>query len=147
MAAFAQSLTFGFELPPQSSSSSTTPVRPRKRPRKPTLWKRNAAKSKRAKGESYVQSSGQVVDAAKPGPPCTCKKNCFSKFTDEERGKIFSGFWGLGDKAVQDAYLHGLIRVRKVERRRPRKSMSTPREATFVYVVSFVRGETWIEGQ
>ena len=131
----------GFELPPQSSSSSSTPIRPRKRLRKPDLWKRNVAKAKRAKGEAYV--SGQVVEAAKPGPPCLCKRRCFSKFTEEERKKIFFGFWGFGDKSVQDAYLHGLIRVRKVARRRPRAAQSSrsPRETSFVYVVCFQREE------
>lgn len=129
----------GFELPPQSSSSSTTPVRPRKRPRKPELWKKNIARLKRAKGEAYVSlTTGRQVEAAKPGPPCSCKRKCFSKFTDAEREKIFSGFWALGDKSVQDAYLHGLIRVRRVARRRPRVTQSTrsPRDTTFVYVVS-----------
>ena len=130
----------GMELPPQSSSSSSTPIRPRKRLRKPDLWKRNLAKTKRPKGEAYVsQGTGQEVEAAKPGAPCSCKKQCFSKFTEEERKKIFSCFWGLGDKSVQDAYLHGLIRVRKVARRRPRTAQSSrsPRENSFVYVVRF----------
>ena len=128
----------GFALPRHSSSSSSTPARPRKRPRKPELWKRNEAKAKRAKGEAYVsQTTGRVVQAAKPGPPCSCRRKCFSKFTETERRKIFFGFWGLGDKSVQDAYLHGLIRVKKVARRRPRKAESSPRESTFVYVVSF----------
>ena len=78
-----------------------------------------------------------MVTSAKPGPPCKCKKQCYTKFTDDERTKIFSLFWELGDKAVQDAYLHGLIRVKRVGRRRPRKLESTsPREATYVYVVS-----------
>ena len=134
----AQSIP-GFALPPQSSSSGSTPVRPRKRPRKPELWERNISKSKRAKGEAYLsQTTGRVVEAAKPGPPCSCRRQCFSKFTEEEKTKIFSGFWGLGNKSVQDAYLHGLIRVRKVARRRPRNTESCPREATFVYVVSLL---------
>ena len=127
-----------FELPAQSSSSvSSTPARPRKRKRQPEMWKKNVAKAKRARGESYTSpSTGKVVESAKPGPPCKCKKLCYTKFTDDERNKIFTCFWELGDKAVQDAYLHGLIRVRKVARRRPRKSSSSPREATYVYVVS-----------
>ena len=91
----------------------------------------------RAKGEAYVsQSTGQVVEAAKPGPPCSCKRRCFSKFTEEERK---SCFWGLGGKSMQDAYFHGLIRVRKVAHRRPRAAQSSrsPRETSFVYVVRF----------
>ena len=46
-------------------------------------------------------------------------------------------FWELADKSIQDAYLHGLIRVKKVIRRRPRKSTpKNERSASFVYVVS-----------
>ena len=43
----------------------------------------------------------------------------------------------LGDKAVQDAYLHGLIRVNRVTRCQLCKCESSSfREATYVYVVS-----------
>ena len=109
-----------FELPVNSSSRvSSMPARPRKRKRKPELWKKNVAKSKRARGKSYISpSNGKVVASAKPSPPCL--------------------FWELNDKAVQDAYLYGLIRVKKVGRCRPRKceSASSHREATYVYVVS-----------
>ena len=59
-----------------------------------------------------------------------------------ELGKIFTGFWELGDKNVQDAYLHGLIRVRKVARRRPHvdsgTSTVTPRSASYVYRRTFL---------
>ena len=122
-----------FELPVNSSSSvSSTPARPRKRKRQLELWEKNITKSKRAKGEAYISpSTGKMVSSSKPGPPCKCKKQCYTKFTDDERQRIFSLFWELGDKAVQDAYLHGLIRVKRVARRRPRKcESSSPREAT-----------------
>ena len=66
-------------------------------------------------------STGKMVASAKPGPPCKCKKECYTKFTDDERKKIFSLFRELGDKAVQDAYLHGLIHVKRIGRCRPRK--------------------------
>ena len=128
-----------FELPVNSSSNvSSTPARPRKWKRQPEMWKRMWPSPKWARGESYISpSTGKVVASAKPGPPCKCKRKCYTKFSDDERTKIFSLFWELGDKAVQDAYLHGLIRVKKVGRRRPRKcDSSIPREATYVYVVS-----------
>ena len=78
-----------------------------------------------------------MVASAKPGPPCKCKKECYTKFTDDERKKIFSLFRELGNKAVQDTYLHGLIHVKRIGRCRPRKcEFSSPREATYMYVVS-----------
>ena len=103
-------LATGFGLPSQSSSSSSTPARPRKRQRKPELWERNAAKVKCTKGEAYISPSTCCeVQPEKPGPPCTCKKRCYTNFMDDERRKVFDCFWGLGDKRIQDAYFHGLI--------------------------------------
>ena len=122
-----------------SSSSSSTPARPRKRKPQPELWKRAVAKTKCARGASYTSPvSGEAVEARTQGPPCECKKKCFDKFTGEQLSRIFSCFWELGEKNVQDAYLHGLIRVRKVARARPRNegSARTPRTSSFVYVVS-----------
>ena len=124
--------------PAASSSSSSTPTRSKKRVRRPDSWARNVARRKRAKGEEYVSPrTGATVGAVKQGPPCTCRSKCFTKFTDEELKKIFDCFWGLGEKNIQDAYLHGLIRVRKVARRRARSSLSQarPRLASYVYVV------------
>ena len=78
-----------------ASSSSSMPIRPHKRLRKPELWKRNVAKAKRAKGEAYVShSTGQVVEAAHPGPPCSCKRRCFSQVHGgREKDNLF---WFLG---------------------------------------------------
>ena len=110
-------------LPTGSSSSSATPLRPRKRKRRLETWKRNVAKVKRAKGEECISpTTGKVIEGAKQGPPCTCQRKCFERFSEAELSRIFTCFWELGDKNVQDAYLHGLIRVKKVERRRPRRS-------------------------
>ena len=124
-------------LPTGSSSSSTTPLRPRKRKRRPETWKRNVAKVKRAKGEEYISpTTGKLIEGAKQGLPCTCQRKCFERFSEAELSRIFTCFWELGDKNVQDAYLHGLIRVKNVERRRPRRSHCKARSVTFVYVVS-----------
>ena len=130
-------------LPGASSTSSSTPARPRKRIARPGQWKRNEAKAKRARGESYASATtGQEVEAAQQGSPCTCQRKCFEKFSADELKRIFDCFWGLGDKNLQDAYLHGLIRVRKIERRRPRSRGGsrtvTPRSATYMYVVSIM---------
>lgn len=68
-----------------SNVSSDTPLRPRKRPRRPKTWKRVVAKAKRARGEEYVSpSTGKVVAARKTGPSCCCKrKGCFDLFMCE----------------------------------------------------------------
>ena len=102
------------------------------------MWTKKVTKYKR---EEYISpSTGKTVAAAKPGPHCECNQRCYSKFTDEERERIFNCFWELGDKSVQDTYLHGLIHVQKVARCRSCKSDSSfSREASFVYVVSYNR--------
>lgn len=125
------------QLPGTSSSSTTTPTRPRKRKARPETWKKAVLKTKRVRGEAYISpASGKEVPAAQQGPPCGCKRKCYQKlFTEEERSRIFTCFWELGDKNVQDAYLHGLIRVNKVARRRG-SSERTPRSASYKYVVS-----------
>ena len=43
--------------------------KPKKRPRQPEQWTRNAMKAKRAKGESYTRADGTVVAARKAGSP------------------------------------------------------------------------------
>ena len=86
-----------FTLPQQSSSSTSgTPNVTRKRKRNPDSWKKSVAKSKRACGESYISSTtGKEVAAVCRGGPCNCKKNCYSKFTDGERKRIFTLFLGI----------------------------------------------------
>ena len=61
-----------------NGSSSDTPKRPRKRPRRPETWKCEVAKSTRARGEEYVSpATGKTVSARTTGPPCTCKQKCW----------------------------------------------------------------------
>ena len=122
-----------------SSSNGGTPRITRKRPRRPDTRQRNVKKAKRAKGEEYVSASGNVVPPRVTGPPCTCKRRCFSKFTDEQKEIIVESFNGLADKGLQDAYLHGLISARDVKRRRPRirsEAMTRNRAVSFYYRVS-----------
>ena len=90
-----------------STSSSSTPVRPRKRKARPETWRRAVAKIKRARGDSFTSpTSGEVFEAAKQGPPCHCKRKCYDKYQPEELSRIFTCFWDLGENNLQDAYLH-----------------------------------------
>ena len=119
-----------------TNGSSDTPARPRKRPRKPESWKRTVAKNKRARGEEYNSpSTGITVAARKTGPDCGCKRNCFVRVSEDERGAILSSFYGLADKDLQDAHLFGLIQPVRVKRRRPRGG-GTPHQATYTYAVN-----------
>ena len=90
---------------------------------------KNIAKSKRVLARWWpVPSQALLVNV---------KKEYYTKFTDNERKRLFCLFWELGDKAVQDPYFHGLMHVKTIGRCRPRKcEFSSPREATYMYVVS-----------
>lgn len=119
------------------ASGSDTPKRPKKRPRKPDAWKRNVAKTKKAKGEEYQSpSTGETVPARTTGPPCGCKKKCFDMFTEEERKLILESFNGLASKELQDSHLFGLILSKEIQRRRPRVASGKSRIATYTYNVS-----------
>ena len=120
-----------------NGSSSDTPKRPRKRARRPETWKREAAKVKRARGEEYVSpSTGRVVAARTTGPPCTCRLNCFERFSQSEKLQVIQSFYTLGSKNLQDSHLFGLIRSTPIKRRRPRGGVKSPRLANYTYSVS-----------
>ena len=112
-----------------SNGSSDTPARPKKRPRRPETWKKNVAKTKRAKGEAYVSpASGKLVPARQTGPPCGCKRyRCFEQFSFQEKETLLEDFYRLGDKQLQDAHLFGLVHPGEVRQRRPRRSSGRTR--------------------
>ena len=122
-----------------NGSSSDTPVRQRKRQRKPESWKRTVAKTKRARGQEYTSpSSGKTVPARRTGPDCKCKRRCFDQLSESERASILKSFYQLSNKDLQDAHLFGLVHSKPIKRRRLRgeTTVKTPRQATYSYAVS-----------
>lgn len=73
-------------------------------------WQRVENKAKRNSGDSYTGCSGTKVPKKvfKCISEC-CRKNCYSLFPEEQQEGLFSSFWKLGDKIVQDTYLYGCI--------------------------------------
>ena len=62
-----------------NSTSSDTPRRPRKRPRKPETWKREVAMSKRARGKSTSpRPPGKPFQRELPDHPAPASKNASS---------------------------------------------------------------------
>lgn len=108
----------------------------RKKKRRFTSWQRNVRKTKRAKGEAYVYSQGQKVQARQQGIECGCKKVCFSKFSAEERKTIFNSFNALAEQEKQDSYLAGLISATLKKTVLSRKENPEKCENTFKYMVS-----------
>ena len=54
-------------------------------------------------------NNGKVTPCRKTGPPCGCKKNCYSLFSDSKRASIISEFSGSGDKDIQDSHCLALL--------------------------------------
>jgi hypothetical protein len=72
-----------------SNGSDNTPKRPRKCPRHSEAWKRNVAKAKRAKGETYISpTTGKMVAARETGPACQCKRKCYDAFSSAEKADL-----------------------------------------------------------
>ena len=80
-------------------------------------------------------NNGKVTPCRKTGPPCGCKKNCYSLFSDSKRASIISEFSCLGDKDIQDSHLFGLVGRIPVQRRRARNGSRGNRSFTYTYKV------------
>ena len=118
-----------------STSPSSSPIKPKKRLRDESNWKKNVTKSKKAKGEEHLShNSKRIISARKTGPPCGCKRQCFAKIDDDQKGQILTSFNALGDKSLQDAYLHGLISHRPVDRHRSSKPAAERRQRSNTYI-------------
>jgi len=72
------------DLDPPASNNSTTKSGVHRRAKSGT----SATEQKRMKYEQMREKHGVL-------PPCNCKRNCISKFSDEQRYKINAEFWQL----------------------------------------------------
>ena len=66
--------------------------------------------------------------------PCGCALKCFDKISEDQRKKLFAGFWESGDFNVQNAYLCGCIRVMKTKRKYT-KALTSRRRYSRMYFV------------
>lgn len=92
---------------------------PKKRKLNIQGWKRNIIKSKRAKGEAYVDTKGNE-HSARPLLPSPCisnpnHENCNS-ICQENRESIYGEFRNLGDIDAQRQYLYKLIENNRKKR-------------------------------
>ncbi|XP_042879155.1 uncharacterized protein LOC122257733 isoform X2 [Penaeus japonicus] len=79
-----------------------------------------ARKSRRNRGESYINAAGKLVEAKKyVDKDCECKNKCLSKLGSvTDRENIFKSFWDIGDFSKQNAYLtENVILVPNVKRK------------------------------
>lgn len=73
-------------------------------------------------GKAYVNSKGDIVDERKIGEDCRCRRKCYALVTEEERHKLFVGYYSLNSHDEQNAYLFGLIRKTEIARKRSKES-------------------------
>lgn len=80
-----------------------------KRKSNENCWKRNILKKARNTGKAYEThtSSKKIKNERKMKPACgeKCKLKCSEKFAEEERLKIFSEYWALGDIQKQRQFI------------------------------------------
>lgn len=81
----------------------------RKRKKNPHNWKSAVIKQKRNRGEEYeMRNRNKTIRAARQiKSPCaeSCKFSCFTNFSEDERKRLFSIYWELGDIELQRQFL------------------------------------------
>lgn len=122
----------------QTGTTERTPHAGKKRKIRKSLWQRNVRKAKRTAGARYKNTKGEEVAEKHMGAGCNCKNRCFEKVGEECCKKIFSDFYLMSSKDLQDSYLYGLLKRVDVSRQRPRSGEGKPKSSTFSYEVKII---------
>lgn len=81
----------------------------KKRKRRESEWKQNQAKKLRNSGKPYESRSKRIKIARgremKIACGQKCKLKCFSKFSEEQRKKIFEAYWNMGSLQRQRDFI------------------------------------------
>nr|CAD7202491.1 unnamed protein product [Timema douglasi] len=101
-------------------------------------WKREKRKRLRVAGKSYINSKGDLVQERKIGEDCRCRRKCYQIVAEEQRHKLFDGYYALNSHDEQNAYLFGLIRKHDIARKRHKDS--DRRTCSYKYFVR-IRGK------
>ncbi|XP_049778255.1 uncharacterized protein LOC126175481 [Schistocerca cancellata] len=81
---------------------------------------RELQKKLRDFGKEYISRSGRLVPAKiQPDVLCSCPQRCNEKISTEDRMKLFSEFYKLGDQIRQNEFLRAHINARAVQKRSP----------------------------
>lgn len=122
----------------QPEAATHAPQVGKKKKLRQKLWQRNIRKESRTHGHEYVNVKGRKVNAVKMGPNCNCKNQCFEKIGGDGCRKVFSDFYSMTSKDLQDSYLYGLIQRHEIARKRPRSGEGKTKQSSFSYMVSSV---------
>ncbi|KAB0793697.1 hypothetical protein PPYR_13317 [Photinus pyralis] len=125
---------------PQNGSDK---VLTRKRNRNPTKWKQNIRKSKRQRGEAYLDSKGTLKPPKNvKNETCHSEKcgfKCSQAITNEERGHIHRQFWKLNDEKKVHFYSKHIKRVTPLRKRTAEESSRKKYSYEYHFVVSGVK--------
>ncbi|XP_067000783.1 uncharacterized protein [Anabrus simplex] len=110
----------------------------KKRIRNPSEWKREKRKRLRIAGKEYVNSKGDIVSERRIGDDCKCRRKCYKLVSEDQRHKLFDGYYSLNSHDEQNAYLFGLIRKHDIARKRCKDS--DRRTCSYKYYVR-IRGK------
>ncbi|XP_052218286.1 uncharacterized protein LOC127835889 isoform X3 [Dreissena polymorpha] len=88
-------------------NNTMTSGRGRKRVRNIEEWKRNVMKRRRNEGKSYESRKGKLQSqrCVKKGCGMGCRYKCHNNFTENERHKLFDGYWQMGDVNKQRNFI------------------------------------------
>ncbi|XP_050311290.1 uncharacterized protein LOC126746909 [Anthonomus grandis grandis] len=106
--------------------------KPRRKRKRPELWKRNIRKKNRDEGKKYESVKGVIKPAAKMGGPCkkSCRLKCFD-VPEAQRLQIFNAYYGLGNYSRQRDFI--LSNSEKTEK----KIRTTQHESKRKYSISY----------
>lgn len=115
---------------PQSTNDDVSDSKPNsnpRRPRRPETWISTKRKTLRNSGQSYLNSSGRLVEARTMKESCgtACRSKCMTKVTEEDRQHNFKTFWDLGDVVKQRRFIYLHIVSSEPKRRRGQNTNRT----------------------
>lgn len=100
-----------------ATGTSSEPRRGRKRIRQEGHWKRKKRKLNKDKGAAYTTYKGEQKPTKNiVSLTCRCAYRCSDIMSENERKRIFDGFYDLKSHDAQNKYLFGLIRRDCVKR-------------------------------
>lgn len=102
-----------------TESDSDIPVKKRRGHTNEDNYQRNIIRNARVKGIAYKSYGNKVVsERIQETYSCRCAQKCYSNVTEATRNDIWTYFYYLESKNVQDTYLQSLIEKRECKRRR-----------------------------
>ena len=101
------------------------------------------------------KSYGRLSDATKKiraqshelGPDCSCQNKCCDLISEQEKNELIRKFNELGEWSKQTDYLTGLINIKLVKKRKPKKpeTEANLRISMFSYKVRIVKDNSAVE--